>query len=75
VSLRADTPLCFGGSEAPAAHCELVSFGGIDGTTNASVSKGVVAVLNARLGITGTRCYIHFVDAAPENMGYDGATF
>lgn len=75
VSLRGDTPLIFGGSEAPAAHCELSSIGGIGPSVNAEISKAVMEVLGAKLAVAGTRCYIKFVDVAPSDMGYDGATF
>ncbi len=75
VSLRCDVPLSFGGSEAPAAHGELVSIGGIGGAVNASISAAVSAVLQAKLSVPPSRFYLKFQDVAGSDMGWDGATF
>ena len=39
VSLRADTPMCFGGTEEPCAYGELVSIGAIGGDKNKKVRE------------------------------------
>eukprot|EP00803_Ostreobium_quekettii_P004281 evm.model.scf_858.5 EVM.evm.TU.scf_858.5 scf_858:27314-28379(-) len=38
VSLTTDKPMCFGGTEEPAAYAELISIGAIGGEKNKAVS-------------------------------------
>lgn len=68
VSITQDVPLSFGGSEAPAAHATLTSIGGL-GPNNASLSKSISGVLQAKFGIpAAARLYISFVDVPGANM-------
>lgn len=67
VSITQDVPLSFGGSEAPAAHATLTSIGGL-GPNNASLSKSISGVLQAKFGIPAARLYISFVDVPGANM-------
>ena len=50
VSLRADTPMCFGGTEEPCAYGELVSIGAIGGDKNKKV-RGVRPAERCTLGV------------------------
>lgn len=58
VSLRTDVPLCFGGTEEPAAYAELLSIGAIGGEKNKTISAALSAVLAAKLNIPANRLYI-----------------
>ena len=67
VSVTQDVPLSFGGSEAPAAHATLTSIGGL-GPNNASLSKSISTILQAKFSIPANRLYIDFRDVAGSNM-------
>ena len=74
VSLRPDVALVFGGSDAPAAHAELVSIGGL-GSKNAAHSLLLSTILQKELGVPPDRLYITFTDKSGGDMGYNGGTF
>jgi phenylpyruvate tautomerase len=75
VSARADVPLLFGGTEAPAAYGELLSIGAIGGDKNKAISRAVADVVTARLGVPANRFYLSFHDAARSDFGWNGGTF
>ena len=67
VSITQDVALSFGGSEAPAAHAVLTSIGGL-GPNNASLSKSISGVLQAKFSVPANRFYCEFRDVAGGNM-------
>lgn len=75
VAVHTDTPLSFGGTEEPAALGELVSIGAIGGAKNAAISKSIADVVSAKLGVSSSRFYLTFRDAARTDVGWNGATF
>ena len=75
VSLRTDTPLLFGGTEAPAAYGELLSIGAIGGAKNKAISKAIADVVSAKLGVDANRFYLSFHDSAASDFGWNGSTF
>ncbi len=75
VTLRSGTPVCFGGTEAPAAYGELLSIGAIGGAKNAAISKAVSEVVAAKLGVPASRFYLSFHDSARTDFGWNGGTF
>jgi len=66
--------IVFGGSDAPCALCSVVSMGSINLKNNKALSAELCELLG-EFGVAGTRVYITFDDYAPENLGYDSATF
>lgn len=75
VSLRADVPLVFGGTEAPAAQAELLSIGALGKDRNKAHSRALADVLLAELGVPADRFYCKFTDVAASDMGWNGSTF
>ena len=75
VSLRADCPLVFAGTDAPAAQAELISIGALGGEKNKGHSRALADVLTAELGVPANRFYIKFSDVAASDMGWNGTTF
>ncbi|KAK9830211.1 hypothetical protein WJX72_010356 [[Myrmecia] bisecta] len=75
VTLRTDTPTCFGGSEAPAAYGELLSIGAIGGDKNKSISAAISEVLKVQLGVPSDRFYLKFTDVPRSDFGWKGSTF
>lgn len=75
VTLRSGTPVCFAGTEAPAAYGELLSIGAIGGDKNKAISKAVADVVTAKLGVPANRFYLSFHDSARTDFGFNGSTF
>jgi len=75
VTLRSGTPVCFGGTEDPAAYGELLSIGAIGGDKNKAICKAVSEVVSAKLGVPANRFYLSFHDSARTDFGFNGGTF
>lgn len=63
VVLKGSVPICFGGTEQPAAYGELVSVGGIDPVMNKKVSAAIAAILSKKLSIPKSRFFLLFYDS------------
>ena len=74
-SLRSDVSMCFGGTEDPCAFVELVSLGSIGGEKNKTISQGICSFLQEKIGVPPNRCYIHFIDPARSDFGFNASTF
>ncbi|KAJ4807531.1 Macrophage migration inhibitory factor [Rhynchospora pubera] len=62
VVLKGSVPICFGGTEQPAAYGELVSIGGVDPVTNKKISSGIATILSKMLSIPKSRFFLLFFD-------------
>eukprot|EP00667_Euglena_gracilis_P029535 EG_transcript_39264 len=74
VQITDGAALVFGGSDAPAALCQVVSLGAINLANNKKASASLAKLLEG-FGVDSDRCYVEFRDVAAANMGYNGATF
>ena len=63
------------GTEGPAAHVEIRSIGGLNGSANRKLSERLCALLQERLGIPPDRVYLNFTNVSAENWGWNGGTF
>ena len=75
VSLRDSVTMSFGGTEDPTAFVELVSLGKIGGEINKTISAALCSFLQQKIGIPPSRIYIHFIDPARSDFGYNSTTF
>ena len=75
VTLRSGTPVCFGGTEEPAAYGELLSIGAIGGEKNKGICKAISDIVTAKLGVPANRFYLSFHDSARSDFGFNGSTF
>merc|ERR1719194_379450 len=75
VSLDADRPMSFGGSEDPCAFVQLLSLGNVGGEANRAISAGVAELCEDGLGVSPDRCYLHVVDVPRSDFGFKGDTF
>ncbi|KAJ1688728.1 hypothetical protein LUZ63_012883 [Rhynchospora breviuscula] len=62
VVLKGSVPICFGGTQQPAAYGELVSIGGLDPVTNKKISAGIATILSKNLSIPKSRFFLLFFD-------------
>lgn len=67
--------MVFGGTDSPCAQLHLMSYGGLSGSTNTRLSKGLSECLTKHLNIPIDRYYIEFIDLPGSFIGYAGATF
>lgn len=63
VVLKGSVPICFGGTQQPAAYGELISVGGIDPVTNNKISAAVATILSEKLYIPKSRFFLLFYDS------------
>jgi phenylpyruvate tautomerase PptA (4-oxalocrotonate tautomerase family) len=63
------------GTEGPAAHAEIRSIGGLNGSVNRKLSERICALLQERLGIPPDRVYLGFTSVSAENWGWNSGTF
>lgn len=75
VLLKGSVPMCYAGTEEPAAYAELVSIGGLGPTVNKSVSAAVSDILEQKLSVPKSRFYIKFYDVKRSDFGWNGSTF
>lgn len=67
--------LSFGGTDEPAALCDLVSIGSLSTEKNKTHSKALMDVLKQKLGVDSSRVYINFHNTDKANIGYQNTTF
>lgn len=73
--LEDDAVASLGGTVCPAAFADVRGIGGIGGSTNAAVSKGICDLLQQELGIEPDKVYLNFTDVPGQNWGWKGGTF
>ena len=67
--------MLWGGNDVPCAQAYLMSLGGLDQNVNKKISNKLAELLSKHLKITSDLYYLHFIDAEPWMIGYDGETF
>lgn len=75
VQVNAKQDLCFGGTNEPAALCELTSIGALSVEANKRHSKALMDLLKQQLKVEPSRAYITFRNTASSDIGYSGTTF
>lgn len=75
VHVNAGQDLCFGGTDEPAALCDLTSIGGMSVELNKKHSKILMELLEEQLKVKSSRVYISFHDLNKANIGFSGTTF
>jgi len=74
ISLQPDTPLIFGGSDAPAAFVRLKSIG-LSQDRCPEMSEKICRLIEQDLGVPQDRVFIDFKDLARSKFGWNGKTF
>ena len=74
VHVLPDQMMTWGGTNEPCASVRCLSIGRLGIEENKKHSKAIMNELN-KLGIESTRIYVDFVDAKPEDVGYNNSTF
>jgi phenylpyruvate tautomerase PptA (4-oxalocrotonate tautomerase family) len=74
VAVETNTPMLFGGSDAPLAYLELKSLG-LPESRTADLSAALTETISAELNVEKDRIYIEFADAARHMWGWKGGTF
>ena len=74
ISLQPDTPLIFGGSDAPAAFVRLKSIG-LPQDRCPEMSEKICRLIEQDLGVPQDRVFIDFKDLTRSMFGWNGKTF
>ena len=74
ISLQPDTPLIFGGSDAPAAFVRLKSIG-LPQDRCPELSEKICRLVKQEFGVPQDRVFIDFKDLARNMFGWNGKTF
>lgn len=74
AKLTHNPAMVFAGSTAPLAYVELKSIG-LSESSAATLSQTLCTLLDAKLGIPGSRVYIEFANAPRTFWGFNGGTF
>lgn len=75
VQVNAKQDLSFGGTDEPAAVCDLVSIGALSKDSNKKHSKALMELMEQKLGVPPTRVYISFHNTNKADIGFDKTTF
>lgn len=75
VAINPGQDISFGGTDEPAALCELVSIGGMSVELNKKHAKNIMTLLESALKVPPTRTYISFKDVDKADVGYNTTTF
>lgn len=73
--LEDDAIASLGGVMCPAAFADVRGIGGVDGGTNAAISKEICDLLQRELNIESDKVYLNFTDVPAQNWGWKGSTF
>ncbi|KAA8494108.1 Macrophage migration inhibitory factor-like [Porphyridium purpureum] len=73
VSVRADTPMSFGGSADPCGYVVLVNLGGFK--DNKAICGHVFTLLERELGLAKDRVYVEINAPNGADYGWNGSTF
>jgi phenylpyruvate tautomerase len=63
------------GKAGGAAYAEVRSIGGLNAKVNTQIARKLCALLEESLGIPPNRTYIHFMEVAASDWGWNGGTF
>jgi len=74
ISLQANVPMLFAGSNAPLAYLELKSIG-LPQARTTRISAGLTALVGDVIGVASERVYIEFADAERPMWGWKARTF
>ena len=74
ISIKPDTPLIFGGSDAPAAFVRLKSIG-LPRDRCPELSEKICNLIEQELAVPRDRVFIDFKDLARNMFGWNGKTF
>lgn len=75
VHVNPSQNISFGGSDEPAALCDLVSIGCLSVESNKKHSKNIMEYLTSSLGVSASRIYISFHNTPKGDIGYQNTTF
>ena len=75
VVLKGSVPIAFGGTEQPAAYCELVSIGGLSPDVNKKLSAAIATILEKKLSVPKDRYFLKLYDTKGSHFGWNGSTF
>lgn len=75
VHIKAGQDLSLGGSDEPAAVCELMSIGCLSKELNKTHSRTIMEFLESSLNLNSKRIYITFINQNKADIGYDKTTF
>ena len=75
VRVQSGVSLLFGGSDAPAAQCDVFCIGKLDQAMNHTCSSTLALLLQSHFGVPGDRHYINFQLMERHEVGYNGSTF
>jgi phenylpyruvate tautomerase len=75
VQVNAGQNLSFGGTDEPAALCDLMSIGALSVESNKKHSKALMELLGKQLSIKPSRIYLSFHNANKADVGYNETTF
>lgn len=75
VTVVGDAQISWGGVDEPSAQATLMSIGSLDVEKNKQYSKVFYEFISKQLNISTKRMYIHYINAASSDVGYDYTTF
>lgn len=75
IQVNAGRDISFGGTDEPAALCDLVSIGALSKESNKKHSKAIMALLEKALKVPPSRTYISFKNTDKADIGFNGTTF
>lgn len=75
VQVNPGVNMSFGGTDEPAALCDLTSIGALSVESNKAHSKHIMDLLKDTLAIDSSRIYISFHNMPKADIGYSGTTF
>uniref|UniRef100_A0A7S4C702 L-dopachrome isomerase n=1 Tax=Eutreptiella gymnastica TaxID=73025 RepID=A0A7S4C702_9EUGL len=75
VRVQTGASLIFGGTDEPAAQCDLFCIGVLSQAVNHKYSAGLAPLLEKYFGIAKTRYYITYAIKERHEIGYNGSTF
>lgn len=75
VHLKLGESISFGGTDEPAALCDLYSIGALSVESNKRHSKAIMGLLEEALKVPPSRSYISFHNMDKANIGFSSTTF
>lgn len=75
VHVNPGQDISFGGSDEPAALCDLISIGSLSVESNKKHSKAIMEFLESALKVKSSRTYISFKNEDKANVGFQKTTF
>jgi len=75
VFVECDAAASFGGETAGAAFVETRGIGGMTRDVISKLSSDICSIIESKLGISGDRIYINFMDIPAAMWGWNSSTF